>query len=86
MHVVFIQIYFPVGTIHYCSISETITSTSVDYVTMFSFLQGSIRNFYYLTAGRLCFLWLENIARTGKKDGLRELLGGGGGMAKNISS
>ena len=65
MHVVFVQIYFSVGAIKYRSISETITS--MEYVTMLC-LQGSTRNFCYLTAGGACaFLCLDNIALAGKK-------------------
>ena len=36
-----------------------------------------------LLQGACAFLWLDNISRTGKKDGFRELLGGGN--LKNIS-
>jgi hypothetical protein len=81
MHVLFIQIYFPAGAIQDCSISETITS--MEYVTMF-FYKEIPGISVTLLQGASVSLWLDRIARTGKKDGLRELLGGG--MAKTISS
>jgi len=81
MHVVFVQIYFSVGAIKYRSISETITS--MEYVTMLC-LQGSTRNFCYLTAGGgLCFFVLRQYCACWEKDGVRELLGGG--KAETIS-
>jgi hypothetical protein len=64
MQAVFIKICFPVGAIQYCSISETITS--MEYVTMF-FYKAVPGTSVTLLQGACAFLWLDNIACTGKK-------------------